>query len=424
MFVRGEGCELFDIDGNRYLDATACLWYCAIGHGRAEMAAAIGEQARTLAACSCFDLLASDVTLQLADRVGELAPVADPVVFLTSGGSDGIDTALKIARQYWSLQGRPEKRAVISRENGYHGMHAYGTSIGGIAANLDGFGELVGDTTRVPAHDATALADRIDDLGAERVAAFVAEPMLGAGGVYPTSTEYWQEVARICRDRDVLFIADEVITGFGRTGHWFASEWLGAAPDIMVVAKAITSGYVPLGAVIVSDRVARPFWEEGSQTWLRHGYTHSGHPTACAAALCNLDIIERERLVERVRDWSPKFAATVGQLEAVDGVAEVRTFGAVAGVQLDERLQDIDPFIGRTVVDECRRRGVLSRPLAGNTLLICPPFVMTDEQLGEIVDVFADAVSAVSTGSDLEPSSRPESSSVSRGQPRPLHFFP
>jgi adenosylmethionine-8-amino-7-oxononanoate aminotransferase len=394
VLVRGDGAELFDRDGKRYLDATACLWYCAVGHGRREMAQAIARQAEQLAAYSCFDLFATDTTLALADRVAELAPLDDAAVFLTSGGSDSVDTAAKIARRYWAALGRPEKQVIVSRDGAYHGMHAFGTSLAGIAPNREGFGDLI-PTVQVPRFDVEALRTLLDELGSERVAAFYAEPVIGAGGVHPATPEYWQAVARLCRERDVLFVADEVITGFGRTGHWFASERLGAQPDLLIAAKAITSGYVPLGAVVVSGRVAEPFWAEGSNEWLRHGYTYSGHATACAAALANLAIIEREGLVEHAAAWEPAFAARVRELEAVAGVSEVRTLGLLAGIQLDPELAAADPAVARLADAECRRRGVLSRPLAGNTLLICPSLVMRPDQLDEIVEQMAGAIDAV-----------------------------
>jgi adenosylmethionine-8-amino-7-oxononanoate aminotransferase len=394
VFVRGEGAELFDRDGNRYLDGTACLWYCAVGHGRRELAQAIARQAEQLAACSSFDLYATEATLTLADRVAELAPLDDPVVFLTSGGSDGVETAAKIARRYWAAVGRPGKQTIVSRGGAYHGTHGFGTSLAGIPPNREGFGELI-PTAQVPRHDAEALRELIDRLGSERVAAFFAEPVMGTGGVHPATPEYWQAVARICRERDVLLVADEVITGFGRTGRWFASERLGARPDLLIGAKALTSGYLPLGAVVVSGRVAEPFWREGSDLWLRHGYTYSGHATACAAALANLAIIEREGLVEHAAAWEPAFARRVRELESVAGVSEVRTLGLLAGVQLNPALAASDPAVARTVDAECRRRGVLSRVLAGDTLLICPSFVMRPDQLDEIVEQMAGAIDAV-----------------------------
>lgn len=395
VLAEGRGCELVDIDGKRYLDATACLWYCAIGHGRAEMAAAIAEQAERLAACSCFDLFASERTLELSARLARMAPLDDPLVFLTSGGSDSIDTAAKISRRYWSELGRPHKQIIVSREGAYHGTHAYGTSLGGIPANRDGFGPLVAETATVARMDASALASEIDRVGSDRVAAFLAEPVQGAGGVHPAPDDYFAAVAEVCAARDVLLVIDEVITGFGRTGHVFASERYGIRPDILITAKALTSGYAPLGAVLCSAKVADPFRRPGSTAWLRHGYTYSGHPMCCAAALANLDIIEEERLVERAAEWEPEFRRTVLKLEHQPNVAEVRTLGLLAGIQIAPSLAAEDPTVARRADAECRRRGVLTRPLAGDTLLICPSLVMEQSQLERIVEAMGDAIAAV-----------------------------
>jgi putrescine---pyruvate transaminase len=392
VFVRGRGCEIEDRDGNVYLDATAALWYCNVGYGRSEIARRIGEQAAELSSCTCFDVYASDRTLELADRVAAMAPVDDAVVFLTSGGSDSIDTAAKVAVRYWFQLGRPEKTIIISRESSYHGMHAYGTSIAGIAANREHYGGLSGGTAVVPAMDAAALADTIDRLGADRVAAFFAEPIIGAGGVVPPPEGYLREVAEICRDRDVLFVADEVISGFGRSGRLFACERYGIRPDALVLAKGITSGYLPLGAVVFSGRVAKPFWDAPDAPLLRHGYTYSGHATACVAALANLDIIEREQLVERVAELEPELRDALAPLTELDHVSEVRSAGLLAGVQLDSRSVAAAPGLGARVVARCRELGVLTRLLAGDALHVSPAFVVQRQQLDRIASVMAEAI--------------------------------
>jgi putrescine aminotransferase len=392
VFVRGDGYEIEDRHGNVYLDATAALWYCNVGYGRREIADAIAEQAARLASCTCFDLYASDTTLSLADRLARLAPVDDGVVFLTSGGSDSIDTAAKIAVRYWHEMDQPTKRIVISRESSYHGMHAYGTSIAGIAANRESFGDLVGSTAVVPAMDANALSATIDELGADRVAAFFAEPIIGAGGVIPPPADYLERVAEICRDRDVLFIADEVVSGFGRSGHMFACERYDVRPDALVLAKGITSGYLPLGAVVFSGRIAEPFWERDDAPMLRHGYTYSGHATACAAALANLAILDREELVERVFGLEPELQAAVHPLTELEHVSEVRTVGLLAGVQLAPESIAAAPDLGARVVARCRELGVLTRLLAGNALHISPAFVIDREALDRIAAVMAEAI--------------------------------
>ena len=298
------------------------------------------------------------------------------VFFTAGGGSDAIDTAGKLARAYWHVSGRPEKRVIVSRNLAYHGVNAYGTSLGGIPANEALFGRLVSDVEQVPWDDADALEATVERLGAERVAAFVCEPVVGAGGVLPPPPGYLDRVAEICRANDVLLIADEVITGFGRLGDWFGSERFGIQPDLITAAKGITSGYVPLGAVIASGRIAEPFWKPGGTELLRHGYTYSGHATACAVALANLDVLESERLVERVRELEPVLDAALRPLERHDA----RPRGA----------HDRAPRRGgarRTgyadrVAAEALERGVITRALRGVALQISPPFVITEEQLG------------------------------------------
>jgi putrescine aminotransferase len=392
VFVRGDGCELEDRDGNVYLDATAALWYCNVGYGRREIADAIGRQAAQLSSCTCFDLYASDRTLELADRVAGMAPVDDAVVFLTSGGSDSVDSAAKIAVRYWYERGKPEKTIIISREGSYHGMHAYGTSIAGIAANREHYGGLSGGTEIVPTMDAGALAETIDRIGADRVAAFFAEPIVGAGGVLPPPDGYLREVADICRKQDVLFVADEVVSGFGRSGRMFACERYGVRPDALILAKGITSGYLPLGAVVFSGRVAEPFWDAPDAPVLRHGYTYSGHATSCAAALANLDIVEREGLVERVAGLEPELRDALAPLGEHEHVSEVRSTGLVAGIQLDPQSVAAAPDLGPRVVARCRELGVITRMLAGNAVHVSPSFVIDRSKLDRIAEVVAEAI--------------------------------
>jgi putrescine aminotransferase len=295
---RGEGAVVFDAAGRRYLDATASLWYCNVGHGIAEIGDAAAAQMRRLAAYSTFGDLVNQPVLDLADRVAGYAPVADAKVFLTSGGSDSIDTAVKLVRRYWSAKGQPDRTLVVSRTGGYHGMHMAGTALAGIESNRAGYGPLMEGTAAVTWDSADALAELIERSGPEHVAAFFCEPVIGAGGVFHAPPGYLAKVRSICREAGVLFVADEVVTGFGRVGAWFASERFGLDPDLIVCAKGITSGYLPLGALIASGRVAEPFFDGTVGLW-RHGYTSSGHAAVAAAALANLDVMEREDLVSR-----------------------------------------------------------------------------------------------------------------------------
>ena len=390
VLVRGEGSRVWDADGNEYLDATAGLWFVNVGHGRTEIADAVAEQLRTLAAHHVFGDHANPPALELASRLAGLAPVDDGAVFFGSSGGEAIDTAAKIARRYWALVGEPERTVVLSRRFAYHGTNAYGTSLSGIPAVRDGYGTLVGDVAEVANDDPGDLERVLDELDG-RVAAFVGEPVIGAGGVIPPPEGYWPAVAEICRERDVLLIADEVISGFGRLGTWFGCQRYDFVPDLMTCAKGISSGYVPLSAVIASDRVRAPFWDESAAPFL-HGGTYAGHPGACVAGLVNLDIIEREGLVQRASELEPLLRDLVAPLADLPGVADVRSAGLAAAIELDGELIAAHPTAGVAVVAAARRHGVISRALRGVALQISPPLVVTEDELARIVSGIRAAV--------------------------------
>jgi adenosylmethionine-8-amino-7-oxononanoate aminotransferase len=398
--VRGEGSTVFDDHGRPYLDALASLWYCNVGHGRAELADAAAAQMRGLAAYQTFEPFSNQPAEALARRVAGLAPMPGAKVFLTpGGGSDAVDTAAKLARSYWRALGQGSKQVTIARSHAYHGMNAYGTSLGGIPANTEPFVPLVTLVEHVAWDDAPALEKVIEDAGAGRVAAFFCEPVIGAGGVYPPPDGYLAAVREICRRHDVLFIADEVITGFGRTGAWLASERFGLDPDLITTAKGLSSGYAPIGAVIASARVAEPFWRPGSAEVFRHGYTYSAHPTACAVAAANLDLIEREQLVARVARLEPVLARALAPLAGHELVGEVRAgTGLLAAVEIAEDARAADPGIGARLVTEIRERGVVTRLLRGAALQISPPFVITEAEIDRIAGVFAAALDAAAAG--------------------------
>jgi len=390
VLTRGEGSRVWDADGNEYLDATAGLWFANVGHGRAEIADAVGSQLRTLAAHHIFGDHANEPALALASRVAAMSPVPDAAVFFCSGGGEAIDTAGKIVRRYWALTGQPERTVIVSRRFAYHGTNAYGTSLSGIPAVRDGYGQLVGDVAEVSHDDPADLARVLDELDG-RVAAFVGEPMIGAGGAIPPPDGYWPEVERICRDRDVLLICDEVISGFGRLGRWFGCERYGFTPDLITCAKGISSGYVPLGAVIASGRVREPFWDEAAAPFL-HGGTYAGHPGACVAGLVNIDILEREQLVERVVELEPLLAELMAPLASLPGVAEVRSVGLAGAIELDPDLLASTPTAGPAAMSAARRHGVITRVLRGVALQISPPFVVTEDELAAMVAGVAAAV--------------------------------
>jgi adenosylmethionine-8-amino-7-oxononanoate aminotransferase len=387
--VRGEASTVWDDAGKALIDISGALWYCNIGYGRAELADAAAAQMRELASYKTYDGFTSPQTEALAERVAEVVPLDGAKVFFTSGGGESIDTAAKLARAYWAATGKPDKHAVISRQFAYHGSNAYGTSLGGMAALTDVYGRLVPDVDQVPWDDAEALAEAIDRAGAENVAAFFAEPIIGAGGVLVPPEGYLDRIQEICREREVLLVLDEVITGFGRTGEWFATGRYGLSPDLITVAKGITSGYIPLGGVIASARVAEPFWAEGTANVFRHGFTYAGHATACAVGLANLDVIEREGLVQRVRELEPVLADTLRPLADHPAVAEVRT-----GVGLLGAVELADPSKLPAVIDAAYERGVLVRGIRGVALQVSPPFVITEDELTTTARVFGDALDA------------------------------
>ena len=305
---------------------------------------------------------------------------------ITSGGSDSIDTATKIVRRYWSLVGEPDRTILIRRERAYHGMHAAGTSLSGIPANLAGYGALLQDVIEVPWDDAEALRSTIDRVGADRTAAFFCEPVIGAGGVFPPPDGYLEAARAVCRETGVLFIADEVITGFGRCGAWFASGRFGLEPDLITCAKGITSGYLPLGAVIAAPAVWEPFWREGAGMF-RHGYTYSGHAAVSAAALANLDIIDDEGLLERAKTLEVELASALAPLEHHAMVGEVRSgTGVLAAVQLDPAILEGDPGAAARVVLAARKRGIMSRALAPGALQISPPLVLGSDELSKLAE--------------------------------------
>lgn len=388
VVTRGEGARIFDRDGKSYLDATAGLWFTNVGHGRTEIADAVARQLGSIAHYSNFGDIASDTTLQLAEELGAIAPVPGSKIFFTSGGSDSIDTAVKLARRYWVEQGRESKRVVVSRTKAYHGMHAAGTSLAGIPLNHDGYGELMHDVQNVEWDDAKSLLGLIERVGADNIAAFFCEPIIGAGGIYLPPEGYLAEVRSICRDHDILFVVDEVVTGFGRIGgeSWFASARFGLEPDMITTAKGLTSGYVPMGAVFIAPWIAEPFFAGG--VWWRHGYTYGGHAGAAAAALANLDIIRRENLLAEATRLEGDLAAALSPLTDLDAVAEVRTgLGAVTAVQL------ADAATAPAAVRTLREHGVSTRAAGQGALQISPAFVMTTAEVGELADRMRAALS-------------------------------
>ncbi|WP_305094790.1 aspartate aminotransferase family protein [Prescottella sp. R16] len=374
---RGEGAYIWDTDGTRYLDATAGLWFTNVGHGRTEIADAVAAQLSKVAHFSTFGDFTPDVTAALADRLAQIAPVPGSKVFFTSGGSDSVDSAAKLARRYWAETGRPSKRLIVGREKAYHGMHVAGTALAGIPGNREGYGdgEFMPDARTVEWDEAKSLLELIEREGADRIAAFFCEPIIGAGGIYPPPAGYLTEVRDICREHDILFVVDEVVTGFGRIGgEWFASTRFDLDPDMVTTAKGLTSGYLPMGALFVAPRVAEPFF--GGGVWWRHGYTYGGHAGAAAAAMANLDILEREDLLAESKRLETSLHEHLSPLADHPRVAEVRSgLGAVAAVQL------ADPAEAAPFVKTLREHGISGRAAGQGAMQFSPSFVMTDDQV-------------------------------------------
>ena len=388
--VRGEGAYVYDSDENRYLDGTAGLWYSLIGHGREEMATAIADQVRTLDAFKTHGEYDNLPARALAEELAGLFPIDDPLAFFTCGGGDSIESACKLARSYWATTGADAKRLILTREGGYHGMHGFGTRISGIDVLRRGYEDGY-PAESVPCNDIEALEQRIVSIGEEHIAAFVVEPVIGAGGVIPPAPGYLEASEQLCRRYDLLFICDEVVTGFGRMGAWSGAAYYGLTPDIMVLAKGITSGYVPLGAVLASERIWGSFERTG--TVFRHGYTYSGHPTACAAALRNLEILRNEQLPERTAGAAGSFARELGSLANEPLITEVRAVGLMAGVGLNRDLVDDAPSgtsvdLGAEMVRACRRHGVIVRRMFQGDLQISPPLIVDETD----VDLIATAI--------------------------------
>lgn len=382
VIERAQGSYVYTTDGRRLFDGTAGLWHANVGHSRPELADAAYAQMRRLETYHLFGRYLNDRAVELAERLADLSPIANAKVILNSGGSDAIEVACKLARRHWQREGRGRKTIVLSREFAYHGLHAYGTSIAGLDFNRAGYGteSLVPETARVSTYDVAAVERTVQDIGAENIAALVAEPIQGTGGVIPPAPGYLEGLQRICRDNDILLIVDEVITGFGRTGHMFACERYRLDADMVAFAKGVTSGYAPLGGVLVSPRVWEPFYRDGAETPIfRYGSTYSGHATACAVALRNIDLLEQEKLLPRVAQLELLLAEELARLATRDAVADTRVAGLLGGVAL------VDQVSAERVTDELIERGFITRPLRGNTVQISPPFITTDEEIRQLV---------------------------------------
>jgi adenosylmethionine-8-amino-7-oxononanoate aminotransferase len=381
VIERGEDVWVFDAEGRRYLDATASLWYANVGHGRREIADAVHAQMLKLEAYSAFGDFSNAPARQLADTLCDLAPMPSKA-FLVAGGGDAIDTAAKLARRYWAAVDQPDRTLLISRTNGYHGTHGFGTGLGGIPANRVGFGPQV-ETVQVPHDSLEAAEQEIQRHGADQVAAIFVEPVIGAGGVYPPMPGYMEGMAALCERTGVLLVVDSVICGFGRLGSWFGVERWGIQPDLITFAKGVTSGYLPLGGVMVHERVAEPFWSQAGGPILRHGPTYAGHAACCAAALANIALLG-DGLIERGAELEQPLYDTVKAFADHPAVSETRGgIGFLAAVEFsDETLERYPDAVNRVVMG-AREQGVLIRPL-GKAVALSPPLTATHDHLSQI----------------------------------------
>lgn len=385
--VEGRGALVYDDQGRDYVDALASLWYCTIGHGREEMASAIAAQARTLAGFHAFERYTNPPAEAICERLAALAPFPDARVFLTCSGSEAVETAVKLARITHSLAGDPQRTIVVSREPSYHGVAFAGTTLTGLPAFHEHIGPPVPDLVRVPKDDVDALRSLFEEQG-QRIAAVIAEPVVGAPGVYPPAPGYLEAVRALCDEHGALLILDEVICAFGRLGTWWGGQHFGVTPDLCTFAKGVTSGYQPLGGVVLSRRLLDVL--EGTPGYtLKHGHTYSGHPTACAAALTNLDIVEREGLLDRSGHVAKRLGDGLEGLIDGERIVEVRGAGAMFGVGLGGAVAAVD------VREAMLERGVIARPVGHATVAFCPPLVITDEQIDRCVHALGEAVDAV-----------------------------
>jgi putrescine---pyruvate transaminase len=412
---RASGIYVWDTDGNKIIDGLAGLGCVNIGYGRPELAHAAAQQIERLSFSQSFFRTSNKPAIELAERLVSIAPKPLTHVFYSSSGSEANETCIKLVRRYWDLVGRPEKRFIIARANAYHGSTIATSILSGLPDMHAGMGSMtLAGIERIDApywyvHNqgesidafgtraARWLEEKILALGADNVAAFFAEPMQGAGGAIIPPLTYWPEVQRICRKYDVLLSVDEVVTGFGRTGKWFGSEYFGIADmDLMAVAKGITSAYIPLSAALVSDRIADVLIERGGEFW--HGFTHSGHPVACAVALENIRLLQDEGIIEHAAAVTPQFAAHVAALADHPLVGDVRSCGLFAGLQLVADKASRTMFDATMQVGDRCSREALSRGLAlrsiGDTMALMPPLIIDRVQIDEVFAIVRQALDA------------------------------
>ena len=407
VITRADNIHLWDSEGKKILDAMSGLWCVNVGYGQQALIDAATAQLTQLPFYNAFFQTATPPAIELAELLAEVTPPQFEHVFFCNSGSEGNDTVVRMVRRYWDLLGQPARKLIISRNNAYHGSTMAGASLSGMSGMHAQGGLPIPDITHIEqpywyelgrplglSRDdfgrlaASWLEDKILAVGPERVAAFIGEPIQGAGGVIIPPATYWPAVQAICERYGILLVSDEVICGFGRTGQWWGSETFGTRPDLMTFAKGVTSGYIPLGGVMVGERVARVLIERGGE--FNHGYTYSGHPVACAVALANIRLIRRERLVERVReDTGPYLATQFASLKEHPLVGDAETCGLMGAVLLVMDKHAGTPFaaelgVGMLCRGHCFGNGLIMRAV-GDRMIIAPPLVITRAQIDDMM---------------------------------------
>jgi len=405
IIERADGVYIYDADGNKILDGMSGLWCVNAGYGRDELVEAAASQLRELPYYNSFFQCAHPPSIELSHMLMEITPPSFNRVFYTGSGSEAIDTMIRMVRRYWDLMDQPERQVIISRDNAYHGSTVAGASLGGMKPMHKQGGTLGGiehidqpywfgsDRTMSPdefgLHAARALERKIAEVGADKVAAFVGEPIQGAGGVIVPPDTYWPEIQRICDEHGILLVTDEVICGFGRLGEWFGAEYYDVKPDLMTFAKGVTSGYLPLGGVMVGDRIGNTLIDKGGEFY--HGYTYSGHPASCAVAIENIRIMQRENLVQRVRDdIGPYLQEKWRSLAEHPLVGETRMVGLMGAFELVGNKKSLDRFdeevgIGTICRDFLVNNGLVMRAV-GDTIVTAPPLTLSHAEADELVE--------------------------------------
>ena len=404
IITRADGIYLWDSDGQQILDAMSGLWCVNVGYGQTALVDAAAKQMRELPFYNAFFQTATPPAIELAELLAQVSPPGFEHVFFANSGSEGNDTVVRMVRRYWDILGQPDRQVIISRKNAYHGSTMAGASLGGMAGMHAQGGLPIPNISHIEqpywiehgqclSRDefglkaASWLEQKILAIGADKVAAFIGEPIQGAGGVIIPPATYWPEIQRICDKYNILLVSDEVICGFGRTGHWFGCERFGFKPDLMTFAKGVTSGYIPLGGVMVGERVAKVLIEQGGE--FEHGYTYSGHPVACAVALANIRLIQQLQLVQRVRDdVGPYLAAAFASLAEHPLVGDAETCGLMGAILLVKEKPGLIAFdsavgIGMVCRNHCFANGLIMRAV-GNRMIVAPPLVISRAQIDEM----------------------------------------